>query len=93
MEKSSQESNDIFGVSKKNIARFFDEIEKSSPAYHQSVVKLQQDYIEFSSKVDASIGIGSVDFELDAVTLSKYIEHSQEAGTLSTLAIHKGYTI
>ncbi len=46
MDKSSKESKDIFGVSKKNIERFFDEVEKSAPKYHQSVAKLQQDYID-----------------------------------------------
>ncbi|MCH7966744.1 MAG: hypothetical protein IIB02_04900 [Thaumarchaeota archaeon] len=46
MDKSSHESKDIFGVSKKNIERFFVEVEKSSPKYHQSVAKLQQDYID-----------------------------------------------
>ena len=45
MNKSSNGQNDIFGVSKKNVERFFTEIEKSSPKYHQSVSKLQQDYI------------------------------------------------
>ena len=46
MEKSSHQSKDLFGVSKKNIDRFFNEVEKSSPKYHQSVAKLQQDYID-----------------------------------------------
>ncbi len=46
MNKSSSESKDLFGVSKKNVERFFTEIEKSSPKYHQSVSKLQQDYID-----------------------------------------------
>ena len=46
MKKSSHQSNDIFGISKKNIDRFFNEVEKSSPKYHQSVAKLQQDYID-----------------------------------------------
>ena len=46
MAKSSNEAKDIFGVSKKNVDRFFNEIEKSSPKYHQSVAKLQQDYID-----------------------------------------------
>ncbi len=45
MDKSSKESKDLFGVSKKNIERFFNEVEKSTPKYHQSVSKLQQDYI------------------------------------------------
>ena len=46
MSKSNQNTKDIFDVSKKNIERFFIEIEKSSPKYHQSVAKLQQDYID-----------------------------------------------
>ena len=46
MDKSSHESKDLFGVSKKNIDRFFNEVEKSAPKYHQSVAKLQQDYID-----------------------------------------------
>ncbi len=46
MDKSSHQSKDLFGVSKKNIDRFFSEVEKSSPKYHQSVAKLQQDYID-----------------------------------------------
>jgi len=46
MDKSSHQSNDIFSISKKNIDRFFNEVEKSSPKYHQSVAKLQQDYID-----------------------------------------------
>ncbi len=45
MDKSPK-PNDIFGVSKKNIARFFDEIEKTSPKYQESVAKLQKDYID-----------------------------------------------
>jgi len=46
MSKSTQNTKDIFDVSKNNIERFFTEIEKSSPKYHQSVAKLQQDYID-----------------------------------------------
>jgi len=46
MGKSSNESKDIFGVSKKNVERFFNEIEKSSPKYQQSISKLQQNYID-----------------------------------------------
>ena len=46
MSKPIQDSIDIFTESKKNIDRFFDEIEKSSPKYQQSVAKLQQDYID-----------------------------------------------
>ena len=46
MDKSSNESKDIFDVSNKNIKRFFNEIEKFSPKYSQSIPKLQQDYID-----------------------------------------------
>ncbi len=46
MNKSSNGSNDIIGVSKKNIERFFNEIEKSTPKYNQTVSKLQQEYID-----------------------------------------------
>ncbi len=46
MDRSSHQPKDLFGVSKKNIDRFFNEVEKSSPKYHQSVAKLQQDYID-----------------------------------------------
>ncbi len=46
MDKSSHQEKDLFGVSKKNIDRFFNEVEKSAPKYHQSVAKLQQDYID-----------------------------------------------
>ena len=46
MSKSSNGSNDIIGVSKKNIERFFNEIEKSTPKYNQTVSKLQQEYID-----------------------------------------------
>ncbi len=46
MDKSSHQPKDLFGVSKINIDRFFNEVEKSSPKYHQSVAKLQQNYID-----------------------------------------------
>ncbi len=46
MDKSSHQPKDLFGVSKKNIERFFNEIEKSAPKYNQTVSKLQQEYID-----------------------------------------------
>ena len=45
MSKSTPESKDVFSVCKKNVDKFFSEIEKSTPRYQQSVVKLQQDYL------------------------------------------------
>ena len=46
MSNPPQESKDIFTVCKQNVAKFFGEIEKSTPRYQQSVAKLQHDYIE-----------------------------------------------
>ncbi len=46
MIKSPNETKDIFNVSKNNVERYFEEIEKISPKYHQSIAKLQQDYID-----------------------------------------------
>jgi len=43
----AQEPKDIFSVCKKNVDKFFTEIEKSTPRYQQSVQKIQQDYLVF----------------------------------------------
>ncbi len=40
-----QESKDIFSVCKKNVDKFFSEIEESRPKYQESTAKLQKDYI------------------------------------------------
>ena len=40
-----QESKDIFSVCKKNVDKFFSEIEESTPKYQESAAKLQKDYI------------------------------------------------
>ncbi len=40
------ESKNVFKVCKQNVAKFFSEVEKSTPRYHQSVAKLQQNYVE-----------------------------------------------
>ncbi len=45
MSKPAQEQKDIFSVCKKNVDKFFSEIEKSTPRYQQSVHQLQQDYL------------------------------------------------
>jgi len=39
------EPKDIFSVCKKNVDKFFSEIEKSTPRYQQSVQKIQQYYL------------------------------------------------
>ncbi len=41
----AQEPKDIFSVCKKNVDKFFSEIEKSTPRYQQSAQKLQADYL------------------------------------------------
>jgi len=40
------ESKNVFTVCKQNVAKFFSEVEKSTPKSHQSVAKLQQNYVE-----------------------------------------------
>jgi SMC interacting uncharacterized protein involved in chromosome segregation len=39
------ESKEIHAVFKQNAGRFFDEVEKSIPQYHQSITNLQHSYI------------------------------------------------
>jgi len=46
MSKSIQYSIDAFTESKKNINQLLSKIEKISPRYHQSLVTLQQEYID-----------------------------------------------
>jgi len=54
MSNKTQESKDVFSVCKKNVDRFFQEIEKTTPRYQQSVAKLQQDYIDAWKNVISS---------------------------------------
>jgi hypothetical protein len=46
MDKPIQDSMDAFTESKKNINLLLNKIEKTSPKYHQSLVTLQQEYID-----------------------------------------------
>jgi len=39
-------SKDVFTECKQNVAKFFNEVEKSAPRYQQSVAKLQENYVE-----------------------------------------------
>jgi hypothetical protein len=41
-----QDSKNFFTISKKNTIQFFNETRRISPKYHQSIVNLQQDYID-----------------------------------------------
>ena len=46
MNESSKNTEDVFTLTKQNISRFFNEVEKKSPEINQSLVKLQQNYID-----------------------------------------------
>ncbi len=46
MSNPTGESKDVFTVWKQNVAKFFNEVEKSTPRYQQSTAKIQQDYVE-----------------------------------------------
>jgi len=46
MSSPSESQDDIFAVCKENAAKFFNEIEKSSPRYVQSTINLHQQNIE-----------------------------------------------
>jgi len=46
MSEPTGESKDIFKECKQNVAKFFSEVEKSTPRYQQSVANFQQDYVE-----------------------------------------------
>jgi len=46
MSEPTGKSKDVFTVCKQNVAKFFNEVEKSTPRYQQSVSKLQRDYVE-----------------------------------------------
>jgi hypothetical protein len=79
------ESKEIHSVYKHSADRFFDEVEKSIPQYHQSITNLQRSYItawkkavestismtqEFASKCGMSTGITSA--------MSKIVNDSTE---------------
>jgi hypothetical protein len=46
MSNKTHEPKDVFSVCKKNVDKFFQEVEKTTPQYQQSVARLQQDYID-----------------------------------------------
>jgi len=58
MSKSTDESNDIFTACKKNTEKFFNEIDKSSPVYHQIATDIQQSYLEaWKNVINSSIAL------------------------------------
>lgn len=55
---SNQESKDIFSVCKKNVDKFFSEIEKATPEYQQALQKQQQDYLNaWKSVINSAISL------------------------------------
>ena len=46
MSKPTGESKDIFTECKKNTEKFFNEIDKSSPDYHQIATDIQKSYLD-----------------------------------------------
>ena len=46
MSKTTDESKDIFTECKKNNEKFFNEIDKSSPVYHQIATDIQKSYLD-----------------------------------------------
>jgi len=58
MSKSTDESNDIFTACKKNTEKFFNEIDKSTPVYHQISTDVQQSYLKaWKNVINSSIAL------------------------------------
>ena len=58
MSKSTNYSKDFFTACRNNIENFFDEISKSSPAYHQISTDVQQSYLNaWKNVINSSITI------------------------------------
>jgi len=83
----AQEPKDIFSVCKKNVDKFFTEIEKSTPRYQQSLQKIQQDYLNaWKSVINSAISLeqeyaAKAGFNVDVpeATLSAIREVTQQA--------------
>ncbi len=58
MSKSTDEKKDIFTECKKNTEKFFNEIDKSSPVYHQITTDIQKSYFEaWKNVINSSIAL------------------------------------
>ena len=58
MSKSADESKDIFTECKKNAEKFFNEIDKSTPIYHQTATNIQQSFMEaWKNVINSSIAL------------------------------------
>ena len=87
MNEQSQGPKDIFSVCKKNVDKFFSEIEKSTPRYQQSVQKQQQDYLNaWKSVINSAISLeqeyatkAGFNVDVPEATLSAIREVTQQA--------------
>ncbi len=83
----AQEPKDIFSVCKKNVDKFFAEIEKSTPTYQRSAAKLQQDYLNaWKSVINSAISLeqeyatkAGFNVDVPEATLSAIRELTQQA--------------
>jgi len=58
MVETTDESKDIFTECKKNIDEFFNEIDKSSPVYHQIATDIQKSYLDaWKNVINSSIAL------------------------------------
>ena len=87
MSKPTPQPKDIFSVCKKNVDKFFTEIEKSTPAYQKSAAKLQQDYLDaWKSVINSAISLeqeyatkAGFNVDVPEATLSAIREVTQQA--------------
>jgi len=87
MSKPTPQSRDIFSVCKKNVDKFFGEIEKSTPTYQKSAAKLQQDYLNaWKSVINSAISLeqeyatkAGFNVDVPEATLSAIREVTQQA--------------
>jgi len=58
MSKSQNDSNDFFSECKSTTEKFFKEIEKSNPVYHQIATDIQENYLEaWKNVINSSISL------------------------------------
>ncbi len=58
MVETTDKSEDVFTECKKNTERFFNEIDKSSPVYHQIATDIQKSYLDaWKNVIDSSIAL------------------------------------
>ena len=81
------QQKDIFSVCKKNVDKFFSEIEKSTPRYQESLQKQQQDYLNaWKNVISSAISLeqeyatkAGFNVDVPEATLSAIREITQQA--------------